>query len=656
MQLIRGDLLLSQAAHTVDNNHLNEAGDLVVRDALLTAMAAAFGTDAASLYARHGLQPIAMTGAGGAITGPATGQVPTGWVGSRGSGDGAVSFACVEEAGLAAVEITITGGSTATAAFLQLPNPGLPLSSAPGDFLDGVFSGRLVAGTYDRFDLYNFPSRPAAGNEPSTSTTSGVWRSAGYNLPRTNAGSAVPVMVEARCPAGKSLTLRVWNVAVWKRLVPDFAPVLDRGLVPEIPAAVAGEEITVSAGSWFGKPNAITFGYQWQLDGVDIAGATAPSFTPPVSEAGHSLGCVVSAVNAVGTTRWTTYPRPVAAAAAAAPMISGTAAISGDGLIGVAQSVTGFTVSGVPTPSLAYSWRRDGSEVGAAATYVPGAGDVGGALTCVLTATNAQGTATVATAPVAVNAEEESHQPETLAFAARLAALGGAEMDGGQLFALDAFYAAARASTWWGKIAALHVPGLHDRHAADIDLVDPARIAVHSGSEAPASWSPGLGWTAKNNAKVAFAVVPTEAVAGDSAAVFLWYTDATPSTNQSIFDFTSDDNSLQLRQQSANGLLSARVNTGGSQNLLAVGTAPGFRCASRTGGSLTTLYGPAGTSVGTNSAASQPVSATEVGLWGTGANSRRSIAVAGLARGLAAPEVLGLRDALAALGSAFWLA
>ena len=136
----------------------------------------------------------------------------------------------------------------------------------------------------------------------------------------------------------------------------------------------------------------------------------------------------------------------------------------------------------------------------------------------------------------------------------------------------------------------------------------------------------------------------------DSAAVFLWYTDASDSTNESIFDLTSNDGTLQLRQQSGNGLLSARVNCGSSQNLLAVGTAAGFRCASRTAGSLTTLYGPAGTSVGTSGTASQPVGATEVGLWSTGPNPRRSVAVAGLARGLDAAEVLGLRDALGGLG------
>jgi hypothetical protein len=186
--------------------------------------------------------------------------VPAGWVGRRNAGDGAVAFACVDEDGRAAVEISIGGGSLATTAFLQLPSPGLALAWQAGDFVDGVFSSRLVSGSYERFGLYNFPSRPSAGSERSTSTVAAVWRSAGYNLPRAAAGAAVPVVVEVRCPAGESLVLRVWDVAVWKRQVPQFAPVLDRGGVPEIGAAVAGEPATVSGGTWFGRPNDISLG------------------------------------------------------------------------------------------------------------------------------------------------------------------------------------------------------------------------------------------------------------------------------------------------------------------------------------------------------------------------------------------------------------
>jgi hypothetical protein len=233
-----------------------------------------------------------------------------------------------------------------------------------------VFSGRLVSGSYERFGLQNFPSRPAAGNERSISTSAGVWRSAGYNLPRGASGAAMPVVVEVRCPPGESLVLRVWDVAVWRRPVPDFAPLLDRGGVPEIPAAVAGEPASVTGGSWFAKPNAVSLAFQWQVDGADVAGATAASWVPSAAHAGRSLRCVVTATNAAGATRWTTYPRTVASAAAAAPAISGTAAISGGGIVGVAQTVAGFTVSGVPTPALALSWRRDGAEVGTGSSYV----------------------------------------------------------------------------------------------------------------------------------------------------------------------------------------------------------------------------------------------------------------------------------------------
>ena len=44
-------------------------------------------------------------------------------------------------------------------------------------------------------------------------------------------------------------------------------------------------------------------------------------------------------------------------------------------------------------------------------------------------------------------------------------------------------------------------------------------------------------------------------------------------------------------------------------------------------------------------------------MWNqSGINNRRSVAALGIAEGLEAGEVLGLRDALAALGAGFWLA
>jgi hypothetical protein len=82
IRIVRGDQLLDQAAHTVDNNHLNEAGDLVLRDAALAAIGAFFGTSLVSYYDLNGLTPLDMGGTAGTIGAGATGQVPTGWQGS----------------------------------------------------------------------------------------------------------------------------------------------------------------------------------------------------------------------------------------------------------------------------------------------------------------------------------------------------------------------------------------------------------------------------------------------------------------------------------------------------------------------------------------------------------------------------------------------
>lgn len=65
------------------------------------------------------------------------------------------------------------------------------------------------------------------------------------------------------------------------------------------PAPQQGQEVTVDEGSWIGSAP-ITYTYQWQLDGVDIAGATAKTLLVLAAMVGQALRCVVTATNQFG--------------------------------------------------------------------------------------------------------------------------------------------------------------------------------------------------------------------------------------------------------------------------------------------------------------------------------------------------------------------
>ncbi|MBB5222047.1 hypothetical protein HNP73_001983 [Amaricoccus macauensis] len=313
VKVIRGDLLLlDRAAQTTDGVHFSEAGDLAVRDALLPVMAGFHPPRPITYLARNALTPIAMTGATGTVNAPATGQVPAGWLGSRASGDGAVSFACVTEAGRPAVEISVSAVSSATTAILKVPAPGVAMALATGDCVDGTFSARQVSGQLDKLDLLNFTSRVGCTGDPSDRVGAGDWRSVGYILPKAAAAAAQAVDVEVRVQPGQTTVVRVWDVAIWKRTMPDHAPVADRGSAPMLGDAVAGRPCAVIRGTWFAKPQTIGWSYQWQLNGADVAGATGASFTP--SAPGGVLTCAVTATNAAGASTWITPPRGVTAA------------------------------------------------------------------------------------------------------------------------------------------------------------------------------------------------------------------------------------------------------------------------------------------------------------------------------------------------------
>ena len=61
----------------------------------------------------------------------------------------------------------------------------------------------------------------------------------------------------------------------------------------------AGDALSCTMGEWDGEPS--EYAYAWHSDGV-ASGATGADYTVVEEDAGHTLACVVTASNALGST------------------------------------------------------------------------------------------------------------------------------------------------------------------------------------------------------------------------------------------------------------------------------------------------------------------------------------------------------------------
>ena len=65
-------------------------------------------------------------------------------------------------------------------------------------------------------------------------------------------------------------------------------------------ASLTGATASCTMGNWQGEPT--SYAYAWHNDGVAIAGAADATYTVQPDDSGHSLACVVTATNALGST------------------------------------------------------------------------------------------------------------------------------------------------------------------------------------------------------------------------------------------------------------------------------------------------------------------------------------------------------------------
>jgi hypothetical protein len=183
----------------------------------------------------------------------------------------------------------------------------------------------------------------------------------------------------------------------------------------EVASPPEGRILTATQGTWYGTAP-LKYSYQWQrcdaasgVTCVNIAGATARTYTAVSADVGSRLQIVEKATNSAGRSAQTAQTGIVVVGT---PINRSAPRISGPAQTGQTLTVAPGTWVGTMPISYAYQWRRcdsSGAHCGprlAAPSPVPNyavqAGDLGHSLVAYVTATNSVGSSSVHSRPTAV--------------------------------------------------------------------------------------------------------------------------------------------------------------------------------------------------------------------------------------------------------------
>ncbi|HSL64406.1 MAG TPA: hypothetical protein VK874_07075 [Gaiellaceae bacterium] len=183
--------------------------------------------------------------------------------------------------------------------------------------------------------------------------------------------------------------------------------------VTESSTAAGATSFTANRGTWTGAPT-IAYAYQWRRCDAggancrDIAGAVSTTYSPASADVGSRLRVAVTASNDFGTT--IALSEPSAVVAGQAPVNSVRPSVGGTERVGSVLSATNGTWTGTLPLTYTYQWQRCNATGAACASiagataqsYVAATADAGATLVVLVTARNAAGTATVASAPTDV--------------------------------------------------------------------------------------------------------------------------------------------------------------------------------------------------------------------------------------------------------------
>ena len=159
---------------------------------------------------------------------------------------------------------------------------------------------------------------------------------------------------------------------------------------------VRGGVLSVNVGAWTNSPD--SYNYYWTRNGSDISGATSSTYTCQVADVGTTVACRVTATNGTGTSASSTATGSTVIAATAPGTVTPT--VTGDLFVGGTLTCNPGSVSGLPSPTFSYQWKRGATNVGTnSVTYVA---EATGSHTCTVTATNIAGSNSGTSASVTV--------------------------------------------------------------------------------------------------------------------------------------------------------------------------------------------------------------------------------------------------------------
>lgn len=172
-------------------------------------------------------------------------------------------------------------------------------------------------------------------------------------------------------------------------------------------APALGESLSCSQGVWDNAPT--DYAYSWLRDGSPIAGESESTYTVQSADAGHEIGCEVTASNGSG---------PASAASnfvevPAKPLNTLPPQLTGTPAVGQKLSCSNGIWEHGPT-SYTYAWLRDGDPIAGKteSSYVVAAPDQGHSLACRVTGGNGGGSASATSnaleIPAAADEAEEA--------------------------------------------------------------------------------------------------------------------------------------------------------------------------------------------------------------------------------------------------------
>jgi hypothetical protein len=184
--------------------------------------------------------------------------------------------------------------------------------------------------------------------------------------------------------------------------VDDFAAPSITGVPTISGTETQGSILTASAASTAGNPTP-SRSWQWERNGSPISGATSATYTLQAADVGATLTVVQSETNTFGSDSAESAATGVISAGNSAPVISGVPTISGTATDGQTLTATAASVSGNPTPTRTWQWKRGGANISGAtnSTYVLQAADIGSTITVEQTETNVAGSDSATSAATA---------------------------------------------------------------------------------------------------------------------------------------------------------------------------------------------------------------------------------------------------------------